>query len=84
MNYLRRYIVNLSQKIIHFTSILQLVDEYEFTWVAKQHEVFDKIKKYLSTSPVIHAPKRGVSFKLYFFAKEKSASTILNQIDENK
>jgi hypothetical protein len=48
-----------------------LVDEYEFTWVAKQHEVFDKIKKYLSTSPVIHAPKRGVSFKLYFLPKRR-------------
>jgi hypothetical protein len=32
VNYLRRFIVNLSRKIIPFTSILKLKDESEFTW----------------------------------------------------
>ena len=32
VNYLRRFIANLSGKIIPFTPILKLMDEFEFTW----------------------------------------------------
>jgi hypothetical protein len=32
VNYLRRFIANLSTKIIPFTPILKLKDEFEFTW----------------------------------------------------
>jgi hypothetical protein len=32
VNYLRRFIANLSRKIIPFTPILKLKDESEFTW----------------------------------------------------
>ena len=38
--YLRRFIANLSGKIIPFTPILRLKDEFEFTWGAKQQETF--------------------------------------------
>jgi hypothetical protein len=34
----------------------------------KQPEAFEKIKKYLSTPPVLRAPRRGVPFKLYIAA----------------
>jgi hypothetical protein len=36
MNFLRRFISNLSGKIDAFTLILRLKDEVEFTWAAKQ------------------------------------------------
>ena len=58
MNYLRRLIFNLSGKIDSFTPILRLKDEAEFTWGAEQQEAFEKIKKYLSSPPVLKAPKR--------------------------
>jgi hypothetical protein len=32
VNYLRRFIANLFEKIIPFTPILKLKDEFEFTW----------------------------------------------------
>ena len=73
----------LSGKIIPFTPILKLKDESEFTWGAKQ-EAFEKIKEYLSTSPVLHAPKRGVPFKLYIVAEEKIIGAVLTQEDEGK
>jgi hypothetical protein len=38
---------------------------------AEQQEAFEKIKEYLSKSPVLRAPRRGVPFKLYITAKEK-------------
>jgi hypothetical protein len=83
VNYLRRFIANLSEKIIPFNPILKLKDESEFTWGAKQQEAFDKIKEYLSTPPVLRAPKRGVPFKLYI-AEEKIIEAVLTQEDERK
>ena len=62
VNFLRRFISNLSGKIDAFTPILRLKDETEFTWGAKQQESFEKIKNYLSLPLVLKAPKRGGSF----------------------
>ena len=44
VNYLRRFICNLSGKVNAFTPLLRLKDETKFTWGAKQQEVFDEIK----------------------------------------
>ena len=63
VNYLRRFIFNLSRKIDSFTPILRLKDEAKFTWRAEQKEAFDKIKSYWSSPPVLKAPRRGVSFQ---------------------
>ena len=84
MNYLRRFIANLFGKIIPFNPILKLKDESEFTWGAKQQEAFKKIKEYLSTSPVLCAPRRGVPFKLYIAAEEKVIGAVLTQEDDGK
>jgi hypothetical protein len=83
-NYLRRFIANLSEKIIPFTPILKLNDESEFTWGAEQQDAFEKIKEYMSKPPVLHAPKRGVPFKLYIAAEEKIIGAILTQEDKGK
>ena len=45
VNFLRRFISNLSGKIDTFTPILWLKDEAKFTWGAEQQEAFEKIKK---------------------------------------
>ena len=60
VNYLIRFISNLSGRIDVFTSILQLKNEAEFTWGAKRQEAFEKIKYYLSSPPVLRAHRRGV------------------------
>jgi hypothetical protein len=84
VNYLRRFITNLSTKIIPFTLILKLKDESEFTWGAEQQAAFDKIKEYLSTPSIFHAPRRGVPFKLYIATEEKTIGAILTQEGEGK
>ena len=71
VSYLRRFISNLSRKIDAFTPILWLKNETEFTWGAEQKEAFEKIKKYLSSPPVLKAPKRGIPFRLYVAAEDK-------------
>src|SRR6185312_15254484 len=71
VNFLRRFIFNLSEKIDVFTPILRLKDETEFTWGAKQQEAFEKIKIYLSSPPVLKAPRRGLPLKLMWVLEEK-------------
>ena len=70
VNYLRRFIFNLFGKIDSFTPILRLKDEAEFIWGAEQQKSFEKIKNYLSSPPVLKAPRRGVPFRLYVAAED--------------
>jgi len=77
VNYLRRFISNLSGKIDVFTPILRLKNEAEFSWGAEQQEAFEKIKKYLSSPPVLKVPKRGIPFRLYVAAEDKAIDAIL-------
>ena len=84
VNYLRRFISNLSRKIDAFTPILRLKNEAEFTWGAEQQEAFEKIKKYLSSPPVLKAPKRGIPFRLYVAAEDKVIGAVLTQETEGK
>jgi hypothetical protein len=56
VNYLRRFISNLAEKIDAFTPILQLKNDAEFTWEAEQQETIGLIRKYLSSTPVLKAP----------------------------
>ena len=79
VNFLRRFISNLSRKIDAFTPILRLKDEAEFTWEAEQQEAFEKIKKYLSSPPVLRAPKRDTPFRIYVAAEDKVIGAVLTQ-----
>jgi hypothetical protein len=72
----------MSGKLITFTHILRLKDETEFTWGgggAKQKASFDQIKHYLSTPPVLRAPKSGEPFQLYITAQEDVIGDVLMQ-----
>src|SRR6187551_658879 len=84
VNFLRRFIINLSGKVDAFTPLLRLKDEADFTWGAKQQEAFEKIKEYLSSPPVLRAPKRGVPFRLYVAAEDRTIGAVLTQEIGNK
>jgi hypothetical protein len=62
VNYLRRFISNLSRRVKAFTPILQLKNDAEFIWGAEQQVMFEEIKEYLSTPPILKAPQSGVPF----------------------
>jgi hypothetical protein len=79
VNFLRRFITNPSGKIIPFTPILRLKNEAEFTWGTKQQATFDLIKHYLSTPPVLRAPKSGEPFQLYIAVQEGVIGVVLMQ-----
>jgi hypothetical protein len=84
LNYLRRFIFNLSGKISAFAPILRLKNEAEFTWVADQQRAFDDIKKYLSSPPVMKVTMAGIPFWLYIIAEDAVIGAILTQITEDK
>jgi len=84
MNFLRRFISNLSGKIDAFTPIFQLKNEIKFTWGAKQQEAFERIKQCLSSPPALKAPRRGVPFRLYVVAEDKVIGAVLTQETEDK
>jgi hypothetical protein len=62
VNYLRQFISNLSGRVKAFTPILRLKNDAEFIWGVEQQVVFEEIKEYLSTPPVLKAPQSGVPF----------------------
>ena len=74
---MKRFISNLSGKIDIFTPILRLKNKAEFTWGAKQQEAFEEIKQYLSSPPVLKAPRRGVPFRLYAAAEDRVIGAVL-------
>jgi hypothetical protein len=59
-------------------------NEAKFAWAAKQQAAFDQIKHYLSTLPVLRAPKSGEPFWLYIAAHEDVIGAILTQEFEAK
>jgi hypothetical protein len=88
LNYLRRFVFNLSGKISAFAAILRLKNEAEFAcgWGggADQQHAFDDIKKYLSLPPVMKAPMVGIPFRLYIATKDAMIGAILIQVTEGK
>uniref|UniRef100_J3NCY2 Retrotransposon gag domain-containing protein n=1 Tax=Oryza brachyantha TaxID=4533 RepID=J3NCY2_ORYBR len=84
INYLRRFISNLSGKVTAFAPILRLKEETEFTWGTKQQQAFNELKKYLSTPPVLRAPKARVPFRLYIAAEDSVIGAVLTQESEGK
>jgi hypothetical protein len=84
LNYLKRFISNLSRKISAFAPILTLKNEAEFTWGADQQRTFEDIKRYLSSPPVMKAPIAGIPFRLYITVEDAMIRAILMQVTEGK
>jgi hypothetical protein len=64
--------------------LLRLKADQEFVWGEKQQKALDNIEDYLSCPPVLMPPQKGVPFKLYMSADEKSIRSVLIQEFEGK
>jgi hypothetical protein len=84
VNYLRRFILNLSGRVKAFTPILLLKNGAEFIWRAEQQAAFEEIKEYLSTLPVLRVPPSGVPFQLYVAAEKDVIGAVLIEEAEGK
>jgi hypothetical protein len=84
VNYLQRFISNLAGKIDAFTPILRLKNDAEFAWGQNNKKHLISSKKYLSSAPVLKAPRAGVPFRLYIAAEDKVIGAVLTQETEGK
>ncbi|XP_062020853.1 uncharacterized protein LOC133737271 [Rosa rugosa] len=76
------FIVHQRGKIQPFSPLLKLQGQNEFVWEPKHQEVFDNIKAYLASPPVLVPPRAGFPLKLYISAAEASIGSLLAQDDE--
>src|SRR6266487_1869175 len=83
INFLRRFISNLSGKSQPFSPLLRLKKDETFVWGFKQQKAFDEIKTYLSNPPTLVPPVRNKEMKLYISASEFTIGSMLAQEDEN-
>jgi hypothetical protein len=65
INFIRRFISNLSGKIKAFSPLLKLKADQKFGWGDEQQLALDEIKKYLTNAPVLVPPQHGKPFRLY-------------------
>ncbi|PNX58328.1 hypothetical protein L195_g059137, partial [Trifolium pratense] len=63
INFLRRFISNLSGKAQPFSPLLKLKKDDVFEWGMEQQKVFDEIKTYLSKPPTLMPPIRDKAMK---------------------
>jgi hypothetical protein len=84
INYLRRFISNLAGKVESFLALVRLKHEEDFVWGMEQRTTFNKIKEYLSSPPVLRAPREGKPFKLYIAAQEHVIGGVLTQEEGNR
>ena len=56
INFIRRFISNLSEKILPFSPLLKLKTDQEFKWGDVQQKAFDEIKEYLKAPLMLVSP----------------------------
>ena len=56
INYIRRFISNLTSKTKEFSELVKLKDMEEFRWEEQHYAIFVKIKEYLSKPHVLMPP----------------------------
>jgi hypothetical protein len=65
VNFIRRFISNLSERIQPFTPLLKLKVDQKFVWGEEQQKALDNVNQYLKSPPVLMPPQDKKSFKLY-------------------
>lgn len=83
INFLRRFISNLSDKTTIFSPLLKIKKESDFHCGREQQEAFDAIKEYL-TKPLILLPhSRDNNIRLYIDVSDTTIGSMLAQEDDN-
>ena len=54
--FIRRFISNLSERVLSFSPLLKLKNDQEFKWDDVQKKAFEEIKEYMKCPPVLVPP----------------------------
>ena len=84
INFIRRFISNLSEKVLPFSPLLKLKNNREFKWGDIQQKKFEEIKEYMKCPPVLVPPQQSKPFKLYVSADSQTIGSALMQEFEGK
>jgi hypothetical protein len=57
INYLRHFIANLAGKVDPLLPLVRLRHEKDFVWGQEQRDALEKIREYLTSSPMLKHPK---------------------------
>jgi len=83
INFLRRFISNLSGRTKDFSPLLRLKKEDVFKWEPEHQKALNNIKAYLMNPPNLLPPLRDKIMKLYIVASDNTIGSLLTQVDEN-
>ena len=84
INFIRRFISNLSKRILSFSPLLKLKNNQEFKWGDIQQKAFEEIKEYMKRPPVLVPPQQDKPLKLYISADDQTIESALMQEFEEK
>ena len=84
INFIRRFISNMSESILPFSPLLKLKNDQEFKYGDVQQKMFEEIKEYMKSPPVLVPPQQGKPFKLYMSADSQTIGSALMQEFEGK
>src|SRR3954465_5049500 len=82
INFLRRFISNLSGRTQAFSPLLRL-KQGRFKWRAEHQEAFEKIKQYLMHPPILSPPNGKKHMRLYISASDNTIGSMLAQEDDD-
>ncbi|XP_024630434.2 uncharacterized protein [Medicago truncatula] len=83
INFLRRFISNLSGKTQAFSPLLRLKKDDVFKWEPEHQKAFNEIKSYLVNPPVLSPLLKGRRMKLYIATSDSTIGSMLAQEDEH-
>jgi hypothetical protein len=84
INFVRRFISNLSGQIEPFMELLKNKANEEIRWGAEQQRAFEEIKEYLSKPPVLVPPQQDRPFYVYLSVGDTSIASVVIQVHDNK
>jgi hypothetical protein len=82
INFVRRFITNLLQKVLPFSPMLRVKKDQKFVWGDEQQKAFNEIKEYMKKPPVLVPPQLNKPFKLYMAADTQTiGSAIIQELE---
>jgi hypothetical protein len=84
INFVRRFISNLSGRIEPFMELVKIKANDGFRWGAEQQQAFEEIKEYLSKPSVLVPPQQGKPFYIYLSVGDTSIASVIVQVQDGK
>jgi hypothetical protein len=84
INFVRRFISNLSGRIKPFMDLVKIKADEEFRWGVEQQQAFKEIKEYLARPPMLVPPQQDKPFYLYLSVGDTFIASVVVQVYDDK